>query len=83
MVPAPRFHTVRYAGVLAPASKLRPKIVPSGTCLEHARAWKEVVGERIADGAQAELVSGGGVFELLDGIEKAPTCGVGLVQPGK
>jgi hypothetical protein len=27
-VPSPRFHTVRYAGVLAPASKLRPRIVP-------------------------------------------------------
>ncbi len=27
-VPAPRFHTVRYAGVLAAASKVRSKIVP-------------------------------------------------------
>jgi hypothetical protein len=27
-VPAPRFHTVRYAGVLASAAKLRPKIIP-------------------------------------------------------
>ena len=27
-VPPPRRHTVRYAGVLAPASKLRPRIVP-------------------------------------------------------
>ncbi len=27
-VPPPRFHTVRHAGVLAPASKLRPRIVP-------------------------------------------------------
>jgi len=27
-VPAPRFHTVRYMGVLAPASKLRSRIVP-------------------------------------------------------
>jgi hypothetical protein len=27
-VPAPRFHTVRYGGVLASASKLRPKIIP-------------------------------------------------------
>jgi hypothetical protein len=27
-IPAPRFHTVRYAGVLAPASRLRPLIVP-------------------------------------------------------
>ena len=27
-VPPPRLHTVRYAGVLAPASKLRPRILP-------------------------------------------------------
>jgi Putative transposase len=27
-VPPPRFHTVRYSGVLAPASKLRSRIVP-------------------------------------------------------
>jgi hypothetical protein len=27
-VPAPRFHTTRYCGVLGSASKLRPKIVP-------------------------------------------------------
>jgi hypothetical protein len=27
-VPPPRFHTVRYAGILAPASKLRPRILP-------------------------------------------------------
>lgn len=28
-VPAPRFHTTRYAGVLASASKLRPRIAPN------------------------------------------------------
>ena len=28
LVPAPRFHTVRYSGVLAAASKWRPFIVP-------------------------------------------------------
>ena len=28
-VPPPRLHTVRYAGILAPASKLRPQIIPS------------------------------------------------------
>jgi hypothetical protein len=33
-VPAPRFHTVRYAGVLASASKLRPKIVPQPEAAE-------------------------------------------------
>jgi len=30
-VPPPRLHTVRYAGVLAPASKLRARIVPKPT----------------------------------------------------
>jgi hypothetical protein len=30
-VPAPRFHTIRYAGVLASAAKLRPKIIPKPT----------------------------------------------------
>jgi hypothetical protein len=29
-IPPPRFHTVRYSGVLASASKLRPFIVPGG-----------------------------------------------------
>jgi Putative transposase len=28
LVPAPRFHTVRYSGVLAPAAKWRPLVVP-------------------------------------------------------
>ncbi len=28
LVPAPRFHTVRYFGVLAPAAKWRPLLVP-------------------------------------------------------
>jgi Putative transposase len=28
LVPAPRFHTVRYFGVLAPAAKWRPLVVP-------------------------------------------------------
>ncbi len=31
-VPPPRFHTVRYVGVLASASKLRPRIVPTVKC---------------------------------------------------
>jgi hypothetical protein len=45
-VPYPRFHTVRYSGVLASASKLRPKIAPKqepaaaegdDACVHHAR----------------------------------------------
>jgi hypothetical protein len=41
LVPAPRFHTVRYAGVLAAASKWRPLIVPrpvSSQATDPARA---------------------------------------------
>ena len=34
-VPAPRFHTVRYAGVLPAASKWRPRIVPRQAAAEH------------------------------------------------
>jgi Putative transposase len=30
-VPAPRFHTVRYAGVLASSASLRPRIIPPPT----------------------------------------------------
>ena len=37
-VPPPRFHTVRYAGVLAPASKLRPRILPDPPDAKHATA---------------------------------------------
>jgi hypothetical protein len=37
-VPPPRFHTVRYAGVLAPASKWRPRILPVPPREEHRAA---------------------------------------------
>ena len=37
-VPPPRFHTVRYVGVLASASKLRPRIVPTVKCSAAAAA---------------------------------------------
>jgi hypothetical protein len=33
-VPAPRFHTIRYAGVLGSAAKLRPKIIPKSAATE-------------------------------------------------
>ena len=36
-VPAPGRHTVRYAGVLASASKLRPRIVPKPPAVEVAQ----------------------------------------------
>jgi hypothetical protein len=45
-VPAPRRHTVRYAGVLASASKLRPRlapkpaVAPKPTADVPERAWR-------------------------------------------
>ena len=36
-VPSPRRHTVRYAGVLASASKLRPRIAPEGAAAAHEK----------------------------------------------
>jgi hypothetical protein len=44
-VPAPRAHTVKYAGVLAAASKLRPKIAPR---LPHPSAEEEEPEEPLA-----------------------------------
>lgn len=39
-VPAPRFHTVRYAGVLASASKLRSRIAPPQATTEELRVTR-------------------------------------------
>ena len=44
-VPPPRFHTVRYAGVLAPASKLRPRIIPEPQADVGATATEDDVVE--------------------------------------
>jgi len=41
-VPPPRFHTVRYAGVLAPASPWRPRVVP----LKQAPAPSDEAGQQ-------------------------------------
>lgn len=38
LVPAPRAHLVRYSGVLAPAAKWRPLIVPAGSVEDDAEA---------------------------------------------
>jgi hypothetical protein len=55
MVPPPRFHLTRYAGVLAPNAKLRAEVVPG-------RASEEVEarGDEGVDAAQGELFGGAG-----------------------
>jgi hypothetical protein len=40
LVPAPRFHTVRYSGVLAAASKWRPLIVPKQEPTAQTAQWR-------------------------------------------
>ena len=45
-VPPPRLHTVRYAGCLAPASKLRPKIVPRPVVASEGTAEAEKPAKR-------------------------------------
>jgi Putative transposase len=57
-VPYPRFHTVRYSGVLASASKLRPKIAPK---------QEPVVAEN-EDGRVHEALA----FELPDVGKRGP-----------
>lgn len=52
MVPPPRFHLTRYAGVLAPNAKLRSEVVPG-----RRRDEASVRGEA---GVQGELFGGGG-----------------------
>jgi hypothetical protein len=52
-VPPPRFHTVRYAGVLAPASKLRPRIVPGQQTPEQGDAGPaDVVDKPLRKGSR-------------------------------
>jgi hypothetical protein len=59
LVPPPRKHLVTYHGVLAPASGLRPKVVPRQTA----------VGEEEAAGAAAGCrhgAGGGGVSQVAE-----------------
>ena len=58
-VPAPRFHTVRYAGVLAAASPWRPKIAPMPPTEEPAAASAEPARTGSAGGYRpwAELLA--------------------------
>lgn len=54
LVPPPRAHLVRYAGVLGPASSWRKEIVPGGTALGvPARACQSALPEPSADAAIA------------------------------
>jgi len=84
-VPAPRFHTVRYAGVLAAASKWRPRIVPRQAAAEHdaeSDAKPKRKGSRYWPWAQLTPRT----FAL--DVEKCPKCDgrmklVALVQDPK
>ena len=68
LIPAPRAHSVRYAGVLAPAAKWRALIVPAGVGVS-----AEIVSATDADGAgtppcTAERLAAGAAVEP-SGIE--------------
>ena len=58
MVPPPRFHLTRYAGVLAPNAKLRAEVVP-GRASEEAAAEGDPL-ERAEAGVQGDLFGGAG-----------------------
>ena len=82
-VPAPRFHTVRYAGVLAAASKWRPRILPHPAALEPASDDKPK-RKGSHDWPWAQLMAR--TFAL--DVEKCPKCDgrmklVALVQDPK
>ena len=71
-VPAPRFHTVRYAGVLASASKLRPRLAPKPAVVPPENAAP--MPERPRRGAYrpwAELLKRTFGFDVLT----CPCCG--------
>jgi hypothetical protein len=58
MVPPPRFHLTRYAGVLAPNAKLRAEVVPGRASEEGERA--EARGDEGVGARQGELFGAGG-----------------------
>ena len=74
-VPPPKFHTVRYAGVLAPASRLRSRIVPlratENTDADPEDAPPERGGSRCGWRPWAELMKR--VFQV--DLEKCLRCG--------
>jgi len=73
-VPPPKLHTVRYAGVLAPASKLRSRIVPRPTPANDTETTAEPP-ERPVSGSRyrpwAELLQRSFSIDVLS----CPTCG--------
>lgn len=72
LVPPPRFHTVRYAGVLASASRLRSRIVPkSRSTADDEAAGAVQGGARCGWRPWAELMQR--VFQL--DLEHCPLCG--------
>jgi len=78
-VPAPRFHTVRYAGVLASASKLRPTIIPQPATHDEPPASDELPKKKKKKGCRywpwAELMAR--TFEL--DVTVCPKCSGRLV----
>ncbi len=69
-VPAPRFHTVRYAGVLASASKVRPKIVRRPPASAPATAQDDDKPKRSRYWPWAELMA----RTFAVDVQKCPKC---------
>jgi hypothetical protein len=74
-VPPPKLHTVRYAGVLAPASKLRSRIVPRVAAPANDTETSAEPPERPVSGSRyrpwAELLQRCFSIDVLS----CPTCG--------
>jgi hypothetical protein len=84
-VPPPRLHTVRYAGVLAPASRMRPKVVPRPAVATEGAAEAEKPAKRAGSRYRpwAELLKRCFAIDVL----ACPRCGgrmrlVALVHRG-
>jgi hypothetical protein len=71
LVPRPRFHLIRFHGVLAPNAKLRSKIVPAPT---------ERATETAPDHAQGETprMSWARLLKRVFDIDHCPNCGGAL-----
>jgi hypothetical protein len=88
LIAPPRQHQVRYAGVLAPAAKLRPRVTPAGRTLVQAvwfqdRSYEPVVQPRRRV-PWAELLSKTyGVYGLACPRCEGPMRPVELVLPPK
>ncbi len=71
MVPPPRFHTVRYAGVLASAIRLHLRNVPRPRVTDPAEPPAPLGGSRCGWRPWAELMQR--VFQI--DLERCPLCG--------